>query len=251
MSEKKIDLSIVIPCFKEGRRIESTLTSLFKYLDKKNFTFEVIIANAYSGDKTDKIVEKFISKRNDLIYWQNNKRMGKGHDVKHAMLKIAGGDYRLFMDADMSTPLKYIEEFYNQCRAGQDIVIASRYNQKNSIKDKQPITRRLISRIGNILIRIFLLPKIKDTQCGFKIFSKKATKEIFAKQTINGWNFDMEILTIATIKGYLIKEIPVEWSHKKSYAMTGSDNLSNSYKIALQSAADVRKIISNRKNGLY
>lgn len=92
-----------------------------------------------------------------------------------------------------------------------DIVIGSRYLKADSIKIKQPLLRRIVSRIGNWLIRILLGIDLKDTQCGFKLFSAKAAEEIFPRQTIERWGFDMEILTIAKKKGYQIKEVAVDW----------------------------------------
>ena len=92
-----------------------------------------------------------------------------------------------------------------------DVIIGSRYLNKDSIKIKQPFIRRIVSRMGNILIRILLGVNMVDTQCGFKLFSAKAAEEIFPKQTIERWGFDMEILAIAKKKGYKIKEVAVDW----------------------------------------
>jgi len=92
-----------------------------------------------------------------------------------------------------------------------EIVIGSRYLKADSIKIKQPLIRRIVSRVGNWLIRVLLGINMADTQCGFKMFSAKATKEIFPKQTIMRWGFDMEILAISIKKGYKIKEVAVDW----------------------------------------
>lgn len=97
------------------------------------------------------------------------------------------------------------------------IVIGSRYLQADSIKTKQPLMRRMISRMGNWLVRIMLGINMVDTQCGFKLFSAKAAEDIFPLQTIERWGFDMEILAIARKKGYQIKEVAVDW-----YDSTGS-----------------------------
>ena len=92
-----------------------------------------------------------------------------------------------------------------------DIIIGSRYLNKDSIKIKQPLMRRIVSRFGNFLIRILLDIKMADTQCGFKMISSAATEKIFPLQTIDRWGFDMEILAIAIKKGYQIKEVAVDW----------------------------------------
>jgi len=103
------------------------------------------------------------------------------------------------------------------CEGHYDIIAGSRYLKKDSIKIKQPLIRRMVSRIGNVLIRILLGLNMADTQCGFKMFSVRATKEVFPLQTIERWGFDMEILAISIKKGYKIKEVAVDW-----YDSTGS-----------------------------
>lgn len=113
----------------------------------------------------------------------------------------------------------------NQNSPGYEIVIGSRYLNKDSIKIKQPLMRRMVSRFGNWLIRLLLGIKLVDTQCGFKLFSAKASGDIFLRQTIMRWGFDMEILAIARKKKYSIKEVAVDWydaegsSVKKSAAL--------------------------------
>ena len=103
-----------------------------------------------------------------------------------------------------------------------DIIIGSRYLNKDSIKIKQPFIRRIVSRIGNILIRILLGINMVDTQCGFKLFSAKAAQDIFPRQTIMRWGFDMEILAIARKKGYKMKEVAVDWYDAEGTTMKKS-----------------------------
>lgn len=172
----------------------------------------------------------------------NKENKGKGGVVKQGMLE-AKGEWRLFMDADNSTDISEIEKLFKASKAGMagkaingdrglnaanpalnsptsptgltmpncDIIIGSRYLNKDSIKIKQPLMRRIASRMGNWLIRILLGIKMVDTQCGFKLLSAQAAKEIFPLQTIERWGFDMEILAIAKRRGYKIKDVAVDW----------------------------------------
>lgn len=171
--------------------------------------------------------------RGHFLLIDNAKNKGKGGVVKQGMLE-AEGEWRLFMDADNSTDISEIEKLWPYIKGDGDIpsasgtyeiVIGSRYLKADSIKVKQPLLRRIVSRIGNWLIRILLGIDMKDTQCGFKLFSAKAAEEIFPKQTIERWGFDMEILAIARKLGYPIKEVAVDWydaegsSVKKSAAL--------------------------------
>ena len=180
----------------------------------------------------------------------NKENHGKGAVVKQGMLE-AKGDWRLYMDADNSTDLSEIEKLWkfanpksengykkteNSMENGKlktdfqfpnkfpissnrfpsfEIIAGSRYLKKDSIKIKQPLIRRIVSRVGNILIRILLGIHSADTQCGFKLFSAKATKEIFPLQTMERWGAEMEVWTIAIKKGYKIKEVAVDWYDAK------------------------------------
>lgn len=206
-------LSVIIPAYNEEKRLPETLKKVRDYLQKQEYEYEVIVVDDGSSDQTKNIVNNIVSplsggwKDLQILSYQPNK--GKGYAVKMGML-AAKGDWRLLMDADNSTDLSQIEKllpFKNKF----DVIIGSRYLNKDSIKIKQPLMRRMVSRFGNLLIRITLGIKSVDTQCGFKLFSSKATGEIFPKQMIDRWGFDMEILAIAIRKGYKIKEVAVDW----------------------------------------
>jgi dolichyl-phosphate beta-glucosyltransferase len=123
----------------------------------------------------------------------------------------ATGDYRLFMDADLATPLKYIETVYAKIEQGAEVIIAVRNLQNSHALG----LRWLVSSFGNRLLRSLLLPGITDSQCGFKAFSAAAAKELFGRQKVLGWGFDMEILAIARLRHYQIAQIPVPDWHDK------------------------------------
>lgn len=202
-------LSVIIPAYNESQRIIPTLEDVYKYLSKKDYSWEVFIVNDGSTDKTAEIVRDFCKKTPHFKLINNKINQGKGAVVKQGMLK-AHGKWRLFMDADNSTPISEIENFWPYTK-DYDIMIGSRYIKEGSIKEKQPLIRRIISRGGNFLVQLLILPGIADTQCGFKLFSARSAELVFPKQRFMRWSFDMEILAIAQKLGFKIKEIPVIW----------------------------------------
>lgn len=203
----KIELSVVIPAYNEATRIKKTLVKTASYLDKKGFYYEIVVVDDGSKDNTKSVVES--CEINNLRYISYGKNRGKGYAVGYGV-KNARGQWVLFMDADNSTPVGEIDKMWPY-RKDYEVVIGSRYLAGSKIYIHQPRFRMIASRVGNILSRILILPGISDTQCGFKMFKLGAGQQIFAKQTIFRWGFDMEILRIAKELGYKIKEAPVEW----------------------------------------
>ncbi len=149
----------------------------------------------------------------------------------------------MFTDADNSTPISEVDKLLPYMKE-YAVVIGSRYLKRETVKIKQPWYRILLSRAGNLLIKFLVLPGIFDTQCGFKIFRQITAKKIFCFQYIDGWGFDMEILTIAYNLGYKIKEVSVSW-----YDAGGSKV--HLFKDSLKTLADLLKIKWNLLTGKY
>jgi len=171
------------------------------------FDYELIIIDDGSIDKTREIVKNLI--KNNKKIKINNKREnhGKGYSVKEGVF-LSKLDWILFLDADMSTSVKELNNFFNFLQ-GYDILIGSRYLDKSRVE--MGIKRKIIGR-GFAIINNFILGlRIKDTQCGFKLFRKNVAKKLFKLQKINGFAFDVEILYLAKKFNYKIKEIPVNW----------------------------------------
>lgn len=202
-------LSVIIPAYNEEKRLPGTLKKVRDYLNRQNITCEVIVVNDGSKDGTAEVASELIKEWRGFQLIDNKENKGKGGVVKQGML-AAKGEWRLFMDADGSTDISEIEKLSPYQKDFQ-IIIGSRYFKKDSVKIKQPLIRRIVSRTGNLLIRILLGINLKDTQCGFKLFSAKAAEDIFPRQTIMRWGFDMEILAIAKHRGLKIKEVAVDW----------------------------------------
>jgi glycosyltransferase involved in cell wall biosynthesis len=209
----QVYLSIIIPAFNEAKRLPETLALVRDWVERQNFQVEVLVVDDGSTDSTVEVVREISQRFENLRIVTNTINKGKGGVVAQGML-VAKGEYRLFMDADASTPITEIEKLLAHT-PNFEVIIGSRYLHPDSIKVKQPLKRRVISRIWNVVIQTSLLPGIRDTQCGFKLFSAAAAQAIFSKQTVNGWLFDVETLTIARHLRYSIKEVPVDWYDAK------------------------------------
>ena len=203
------ELSIIIPAYNEEKRLPQTLASIDKFLRKEKINAELIVVSDGSSDGTEEVVQKLkneVSNLNLISYKQNQ---GKGYAVKMGVVS-ARGKLILFLDADNSTPIEEFLKLKNKIK-NYDIVIGSRKTENSDVKIAQPLYRVLLGRFGNFLIRIFLIDNISDTQCGFKLFRHNVAQEIFARQTIYGWGFDMEILAIAKLFNLSIAEVGVSW----------------------------------------
>ena len=243
---KQPDLTIVIPAYREERRIGRTLDELATFLQHDDFfshkEVEVIVVAANTPDRTHEVVatKQKLFKRFTLL--KPGSHAGKGRDVKAGMLK-AQGRAVLFMDADLATPLHHIEEFYKQCELGTDIVIATRGIRRHS-GNKQ---RVLLSAVGNVLFRLAGGVWLEDSQCGFKMFSASAAQLCFEKLKIMGWGFDMEILTTAKANHLPIKPIRVDDWRAVPYGTFEDSITMNSF----HALSDLQSIFFRRLSGYY
>lgn len=204
--------SIVIPAYNEADRIWNTLQKVDNFFQQNAKSYEIIVVDDGSKDNTVDIVYSGWYENVKVLVNPENK--GKWYAVKTGVLQ-SKGKYILFIDADNSTPieefpklLQYVKEY--------DVIIGSRFVEKSIIQKRQPLYRVLIGRGGNFLIRNFLVDGIKDTQCGFKLFKRKAALDIFSKQKVEWFGFDMELLLIADFKWYTIKEVWVRWINSEN-----------------------------------
>ena len=211
MSE--IYLSVIVPAYNEEKRLPGTLREIDEYLKKQNYESEIIVVSDGSKDGTVEVAKNLMSEINNLRVIEFKENRGKGFGVKEGMLG-ALGDFRLFTDADNSTPVNQIEKIWPEFEKGFDIVIGSR-DLKGAILDPpQPIFRRFTGGVFKYLRKIIIgLWEIEDSQCGFKCFRKKAAEDIFPKCKISRFAFDPEILLIGKKLGYKIKEVPIYWKN--------------------------------------
>jgi len=213
-------LSIVIPAYNEETNIRlGTLDKVSRYLEKQGYSWEVIIVNDGSSDKTGTLIEEFI-RTNKKFRLINNPHQGKAATVITGVLS-AKGEYVLFSDLDQATPLREIEKLLPWFEKKYDVVIGSRKDRREGA----PILRRFMAR-GFMFLRTLILglKGISDTQCGFKVFRREVAFSIFKRLELYGnqrivtgsmvtAGFDIEVLFLAKTLGYLIKEVPVEWHY--------------------------------------
>ncbi|MFW5884837.1 MAG: dolichyl-phosphate beta-glucosyltransferase [Patescibacteria group bacterium] len=206
--------SVVIPAYNEASREEQMrdhLVSIQEYFEKKDETYEVVVVLDGPTDNTAELVKKYTSKIKNAKVIDRKENKGKGYSVREGLL-AARGKYRLFTDMDGATPITMLDRFIPEIRDGADMVIGSRDLEESEIKVHQPKWKELAGDFGNILIQfIGGLYGIKDTQCGFKIFTQKVVEDVIPRTTVKRWGLDFEILIIGKKLGYEIKQVPVEW----------------------------------------
>ena len=203
-------LSVIVPSYNEENRIEKTLYAISQFLQKQTYSYEILVINDGSKDNTAKVVNSISLRVPNLRLIDNKDNHGKGWVTKQGML-AASGDIRLFMDADNSTKVDEIQKMVAFFDQGFDAVVGSRRIEGSNIAVKQSAFRDFLGGIFRLIVHILVPVGVTDSQCGFKAFSETAAKQIFSKQTIFRWAFDVEILALARKFGYKIKEVPVTW----------------------------------------
>ncbi len=206
------DLSIVVLAYQEEHRIGRSLVELSAHLTRtRQRGVEVVVVAATrpdgTTDRTSEIVEGKRALFEDLRVVLPGRKAGKGRDAKYGML-AARGRLRLFMDADLATPLHHLQRALDLAKQGNDAVLGVR-----DLTSSHRGLRKVISGLGNRLVQAVLLPGISDTQCGFKLFSADATTQVFGRQTIDGWGFDMEVLAVARRLGLGVATLDIpDWT---------------------------------------
>ena len=234
-------LSLVIPAHNEESRLPVTLEQVFAFLSAQAYDSEVIVVENGSSDRTLEIAQGFAGRHPFLKVIHTDER-GKGLAVKRGML-AAHGQYRFFADADFSMPVGEINRFLPPALPDFDITIASR-ESAGAVRYHEPPRRHLSGRVFNTLIRYVVLPGLQDTQCGFKCFRAPVADDIFPRQTMPGWSFDVELLYIARRRGYRINEIGIPWYFNP-------DTKVSLVRDSIRMALDLFVIRRNAYKGLY
>ena len=207
-----VTLSIVIPAFNEERRLAATLEALRDHLKRQPWDWEIRVVDDGSGDDTARIADAFAAGEPRVVV-QREPHRGKGGAVK-AGLMAARGMYRFICDADLSMPVAELRRFLPPAATGFDIAIGSREGVA-ARRVGEPAFRHLLGRIFNRIVQWLTLPGIEDSQCGFKMFTESAVASIFPLVTVDGWAFDVEVLTIAREQRLRVIEVPIEWHYRK------------------------------------
>jgi dolichyl-phosphate beta-glucosyltransferase len=212
--ERRPSYSIIIPAFNESARIGTTLDKVLAHVAQLGWDAEIIAVDDGSRDNTVEIIRSYAEKNPRLRLLQNPGNRGKGYSVRNGMLH-ARGELLLFSDADLSSPIEEADKLFAAIAGGADIAIGSRWLRRDLQTQRQPFYRQIFGRIFNLMLRITLGLRFKDTQCGFKAFTRRAAKTIFPLQKIERWGFDPELLYLARKLGFKVVEVPVEWAHSE------------------------------------
>lgn len=212
MSE--IHLSAIIPAYNEEKRLSKTLDDISDYLNKQDYQSEIIVVDGGSSDRTPEIVREKMQTISNLQLFEVKNSGGKGGAVKDGML-MAQGKFRLFTDADNSTPINQVEKMWPEFAKGYGAVIGSRDIKGAVLDPPQPWLRNVILGEGFKFYRKIMvgLWHLEDTQCGFKCFRAEVAEKVFPKSIIKGFAFDPEVLILVERMGYKVKEVPIYWKN--------------------------------------
>lgn len=235
--------SIVIPAYNEGQRLAPTLEKVLAHIAEQRWSAEILVVNDGSTDNTADIVHAYSRANPSLRLIENPGNRGKGFAVKNGMLH-ASGAVLLMTDADLSSPITEAGKLFAALESGADIAIGSRWVNPALQTVRQPWYRQLGGRGFNMVIRAILGLRQKDTQCGFKAFTRPAAQRLFPLQHVDRWGFDPELLFLAKRFKMRVDEVGVEWAHDERSKI---NPLKDGFRI-VNDALQVRK---NARAGIY
>jgi dolichyl-phosphate beta-glucosyltransferase len=213
------DLSIVIPAFNEATRLPASLEALaaFTAARAEPLSVEVIVVDDGSADRTAaRAAEAGRRLGLDLKVLVHDGNRGKGAAVRTGALAAEGASI-LVSDADFSTP---IGEWEKLARSGAPVAIGSRAVDESLVKERQPFFRVTMGKLFNRLVRLLAVPGVRDTQCGFKLFTREAARAIFSRTTVDRFAWDVEALLLARRLGFAVAEVPVLWFNSPDSRVT-------------------------------
>lgn len=234
-------LSIVIPALNEEHRLPPSLEKIDAFLSTQAYSYEVIVVDNGSTDRTKEVVETFQQTHDYVKFIQLSER-GKGRAVKAGML-AANGDYRFICDADLSMPIEEISKFLPPNGENADVLIGSREGD-GADRVGEPEYRHIIGRIFNFIVKVTAVSEFEDTQCGFKMFSREAADDLFSVQQMNGIGFDVELIFIALRRGYKVIDVPITWYYD-------GDSRMRLFQDSLHILLEIWEIRQNWRKGVY
>jgi dolichyl-phosphate beta-glucosyltransferase len=205
-------LSIVIPAYNEALRLGASLSKVRQYLESRNYPTELIVVDDGSSDSTPELLQEFQAYCPAMRVLRNEGNRGKGFSVRRGVLE-ARGELVLFADADLSAPIEEANKLLGALEsAGADAAVGSRALKRRLIGIHQPWHRELAGRGFNLVVRLFTGLKVRDTQCGLKLFRRASTRQAFELQHVDGFGFDPELLFLVERLGGKVVEVPVRWN---------------------------------------
>lgn len=220
-----IVISVVIPAYNEAARLRRTIDATADYLESRGDAYELIVVDDGSRDATSEVAENWCAERRlacgtlRVLRYEENR--GKGYAVRYGVLRAAG-TLVLFMDADLATPIEELDTLERVLDGSNDArkhyAIGSRDIHGSRLVVHQPWYREFAGRTFNKVVQLLATPGIHDTQCGFKLLTRTAAREIFSRCTLDGFSFDVEAIYVARRLGYHVVEVPVHWMHQEGAA---------------------------------
>lgn len=204
----ELHLSVVIPAYNESGRLPDTLGRCRDWLQSSVASWEIIVVDDGSADDTRAMAER-VAAGDPRVRVIAAAHGGKGAAVRRGMLATRGR-WCFFADADLSMDLNELPRFF---AAEGDVIIASR-EAPGAQRVGEPWSRHLIGRIFNLIVRMLAVPGVQDTQCGYKMFSAEAVRQLFPLTRLNGFAFDVELLYLARRAGLRIQEVPITWRYR-------------------------------------
>ncbi len=234
-------LTIVIPAHNEQSRLPRTLDQVLALIARQSYAAEVLVVENASTDRTAELAEGY-ARESDAVRLIRTPERGKGLAVRLGML-AGRGEYRFMCDADLSMPIEEVNRFLPPMLADFDVAVGSR-EVRGAVRYNEPMERHLGGRLVNLAIRSLILPQFQDTQCGFKCFRGAIVEDLFGRQTLTGWSFDIELLFVAQRLGYRVVEIPIDWYYRPESKVSALPD-------ALRMLEDIFRIRAQARRGLY
>ncbi len=226
-----------MPAYNEQDRIGPSLERINEYFSYQSYSWKVVVVSDGCKDMTNDIVRSFAVSHPGFFLLESNPNRGKGFVVRKGMLEVEA-DWLLFSDADLAAPIEEVEMLIQAVKDGIPIAIGSRPLKESSLEIRQPWYREAAGRSFNLMVQLFAVRGIKDTQCGFKLFRNDVAKDVFKRSKLTGYGFDFESLMIARDLGYEIAEVPIRWSHQEGSKVNmlrdGAKMLTELVKLRLQ-----------------
>jgi len=236
-------ISVVVPAYNEEERLVSSLERIYKYFRQAGHEYELIVVNDGSRDRTAASAREWKPPDCPLTVIDRGVNRGKGFSVREGVQR-ASGDWIFFSDADLSTPIDEIESFLPRLAAGAEVVIGSRNLPSSRLEVRQPWYRQIMGKVFNLLVRVLAVSGVRDTQCGFKAFSRRAAELLFSRARIDGFGFDVEILYLARKYRLKIEEMPVRWINSPRSTV-------DPIKDSLRMLKDIFRVRRDDRRGLY
>jgi len=235
--------SFIVPAYNESERLATSIPKVLEYIHARGLRAEVIVVNDGSTDTTADVVRRFAAADPMIVLLENPGNRGKGYSVRNGMLH-AKGALALFTDADLSSPITEADKLFAALADGADVAIGSRWLQRELQTERQPLLRQMYGRLFNLGLNIVLRLDYRDTQCGFKAFTRRAIEVVFTRQQVERWGFDPELLYLARHFHLTTVEVPVEWAHDHRSKI-------NPIRDGIRMALDVLKIRWSALMGRY